>query len=94
MAVRRGDKAASFAEASNDLKELAEVVISATHVRRLCERVGTEWAEVRDAEVQAFCDGQLQPTVESAPQVAAVILDGGRLQARAENAGRGVTKRH
>ena len=94
MAVRRGGKAASFAEASNDLQELAEVVISATHVRRLCERVGTEWAATRDAEVQAFCDGQLKPTVETAPKVAAVMLDGGRLQARAENGGRGVTNRH
>ena len=94
MVVRRGGKAASFAEASSDLKELAEVHISPTHVRRLCERVGQEWAEARDADVQAFRDKRLQPTVETAPKVAAVMLDGGRLQARAEDAGRGVTGRH
>jgi hypothetical protein len=94
MAVRRAGKAASFAEASNDLKELADVSISAAHVRRLCERVGKEWAEVRDADVQAFCERRLKPISETAPKVAAVMLDGGRAQARAENAGRGVTGRH
>ncbi len=94
MVVRRGGKAASFAEASNDLKELAEVAISPTHVRRLCDRVGDEMAAARDADVQAFRERRLQPTVEAAPTVAAVMLDGGRLQARAEDAGRGVTGRH
>lgn len=94
MAVRRGGKAASFAEASDDIKELADVSISPTHVRRLCERVGNEWAAARDADVQAFRDNRLQPTSETAPKVAAVMLDGGRLQARAEEAGRGVTDRH
>jgi hypothetical protein len=94
MVVGRAGKAASFAEASSDIKELAEVSISPTHVRRLCERVGQEWAEARDADVQAFRDKQLKPTVETAPKVAAVMLDGGRLQARAEDAGPGVTGRH
>ena len=73
MAVRRAGKAASFAEASNDLKELAGVSISPTHVRRLCERVGHEWADARDADVQAFRDSRLPPTVATAPKVAAVM---------------------
>jgi hypothetical protein len=94
MVVRRGGKAASFADASSDLKELAEVSISSTPVRRLCERVGNEWAAARDADVQAFGDGRLPPAVETATQVAAVMLNGGRLQARAAAAGRGVTGGH
>jgi hypothetical protein len=94
LAVRRGGKAASFADASHDLKELAEVSISPTHVRRLCERVGNEWAAARDADVQAFGEQRLTPAVETAPTVAAVMLDGGRLQARAAAAGRGVTGGH
>jgi hypothetical protein len=94
LAVRRGGQAASFAEASNDLQELAGVSISATHVRRLCERVGQEWAAARDADVQAFRDQRLPPSVAVAPTVAAVMLDGGRLQARAAACGRGVTGRH
>jgi hypothetical protein len=94
MAVRRAGKAASFAEASQDLKELADVAMSPTHVRRLCVRVGKEWAEARDADVQAFRDKRLESISETPPKVAAVMLDGGRLQARAEEAGRGVTGRH
>ena len=94
MAVRRGGKAASFAEASNDLKELAEVSISPTHVRRLCERVGAEWAAARDAEVQAFRERRLPPTVEAVPTVAVSVRDDFRLHALAEGSGRGVTDRH
>ena len=43
LAVRQAAKAASFAEASDDLRELAGVSIGATHLQRLCERVGQEW---------------------------------------------------
>ena len=44
-AVRQASKASSFAEASDDLRELAEVEISPTHLQRLSERIGEEWAE-------------------------------------------------
>ncbi|HEX4609537.1 MAG TPA: hypothetical protein VH092_15165 [Urbifossiella sp.] len=44
----------SFANASGDLQELSDVAIRPTHVRRLAERVGREWADARDAEVHAF----------------------------------------
>src|SRR5438132_10364497 len=52
--ARQASKAASFKEASDDLKALAEVSISATHLQRLSERVGNEWAQARDRETQAF----------------------------------------
>jgi hypothetical protein len=89
LAVRQAGKA-PFASASEDLRELGNLRISPAHLQRLCERVGTEWAAARDADVEAFRAGQLQPTVAAAPAVAAVMLDGGRLQTRAAQAGPGV----
>jgi hypothetical protein len=89
-AVRQSSKAASFKEASDDLKALAEVSISATHLQRLSKRVGSEWAQTRDSEVQAFREDKLLCRYEAAPKAAAVMLDGGRVQTRAEDSGRGV----
>jgi hypothetical protein len=90
MVVRQAGKAASFKEASEDLKALAGVSISATHLQRVSERVGQEWAQARDREVQAFREDKLVCAYTAAPQAAAVMLDGGRLQTRAEDSGRGV----
>jgi len=90
-AVRQASKASSFAEASDDLRELAEIEISATHLWRLSERVGAEWAEVRDEEVEKFRQAKLERAYKEPPRgAAAVMLDGGRLQTRAEEGGRGV----
>jgi hypothetical protein len=88
--VRQASKAASFKEASEDLKALAEVSISATHLQRLSERVGNEWVQARDQEVGAFREDKLLCAYAAAPPAAAVMLDGGRLQTRADEAGRGV----
>lgn len=90
MGVRQASKAASFKEASEDVKALAEVSISPTHLQRLSKRVGKEWAQVRDQEVQAFREDKLVCAYAAAPAAAAVMLDGGRLQTRAEESGRGV----
>jgi hypothetical protein len=91
-AVRQASKAPSFAEASDDLQELADLEISPTHLQRLSERIGAEWVEVRDAEVEKFRQRELDRTYKEPPSgAAAVMLDGGRLQTRAEDAGRGVT---
>lgn len=90
-AVRQASKASSFAEASDDLRELAEIEISATHLWRLSERVGAEWAEVRDEEVEKFRHAKLERAYKEPPRgAAAVMLDGGRLQTRVEEGGRGV----
>jgi hypothetical protein len=91
-AVRQASKAASFKEASEDLKELAGFAISATHLQRVTERIGGEWEQQRDAEIQAFQEDRLARSYEKAPRVAAVMLDGGRYQTRAAEAGRGVTE--
>lgn len=93
MAVRQASKAPSFTEASEDLLELANVQISATHLQRISERIGEEWAEVRDAEVEKFRQSKLERAYREAPRgAAAVLLDGGRLQTRADDAGRGVSE--
>ena len=92
-ATRQASKAASFAEASDDLRELADIEISATHLQRISERMGGEWEEVRDAEVEKFRQSKLERTYPEAPRGAvAVMLDGGRLQTRAADAGRGVSE--
>jgi hypothetical protein len=89
-AVRQASKAASFKDASEDLRDLLDVAISPTHLQRLSERVGREWAQARDQEVQAFREQRLTCAYAAAPKAAAVMLDGGRLQTRAADAGRGV----
>ena len=90
-AVRQAACAASFREASDDLKALAELSISPSHLQRLGERVGREWRDARDAEVQQYRDRRLPRGYAGPPATAAVMLDGGRYQSRAEGAGRGVT---
>jgi hypothetical protein len=93
MAVRQASKAASFAEASDDLQELAGVKISPTHLQRVSERIGEEWAEHRDEDVEKFRKVELGRSYKEPPKGAvAVMLDGGRLQTRAEDAGRGVSE--
>lgn len=89
--MRQAAKAGSFQEASADLQELAEVDISPTHLHRLTERVGSEWAQTRDAEVRAFREGKLPRDYNKAPACCAVMLDAGTYQTRAADSGRGVT---
>lgn len=89
-AVRQASKAGSFKDASEDLRELAEVEISATHLQRLSERIGQEWIEMRDDDVAAFQQDELPCAYAEGPKAAAVMLDGGRVQTREADSGRGV----
>lgn len=91
MVVRQGGQCPSFADAARDLRELLDLSISPAHVRRLCERVGAEYAAARDADVASFRADALPAAVGSAPAVAAVMLDGGRVQTRVAEGSRGVT---
>jgi hypothetical protein len=92
-AVRQASKTSSFTEASDDLRELAEIEISPTHLQRLSERIGAEWADVRDEEMEKFRQAKLERAYKEPPRgAAAVMLDGGRLQTRAEDGGRGVSE--
>jgi hypothetical protein len=87
--VRQAGKASSFTDASGDLQELAGVTISPGHVRKLAERVGREWAAARDADVHAFREDELASEYAQPPQVATVMVDGGRVQTRQESPGAG-----
>jgi hypothetical protein len=90
LVTRQGAKV-PFAEASDDLQALADIPIGAMQVQRLCVRVGGEWAAARDRDVQAFTERRLEGAVAAAPAVAAVMLDGGRVQTRASDGGPGVS---
>jgi len=90
-AVRQAGKAPSFQDASDDLKELAHIAICPTHLGKVAQRIGREWAAIRDGEVQAFRNDQLAPAYAQPPQVASVSVDGGRVQTRAEDCPRGVS---
>ena len=91
MIVSQGGRYA-FAEAAHNLKELAGVELSAQHVLRLTERIGSEWAAQRDRELEAFKQGHLARTYTQKPEAVAVMLDGGRVQTRQEPSTPGVTK--
>ena len=81
----------AFGPASNALKELAGLAISPSHLQRLSRRIGGEWAARRDGDVAAFRAGALLVANATRAPVASVMLDGGRLQRRAEgDAGAGV----
>lgn len=79
-----------YVEATRNLRELTRAEISAQHVRTLSKRIGLEWADRRDREVGAFQRNELERTFRKAPQAAAVMIDDGRLQTRAEPSGPGV----
>lgn len=90
-AVRQAARAPSFKEASEDLRELADLAISPSHLHRLSERIGREWAAARDADVAAFREGRLSATRTQVAKVATVMVDGGRYQAREETGEPGVS---
>jgi hypothetical protein len=83
--VYAGTQATSFPQGSRDLKELAELEVSAERVRRATERIGDERAVERDAQASAYealpiPARRIVPADQPAPAVACVQMDGGRLQ--------------
>ncbi len=69
---------------------MLEVEITAPGLKALTERLGGERAKLRDADVESFHQGELEPLYKEPPAVAAVSMDGGRAQIRASDAPRGV----
>ena len=75
----------SYPQAEQALRELAELAVSDKQTRRVCKTIGAERVSERDAEVAAY---QALPLVErkgapagvTPPALAAVGVDGGRLQ--------------
>ena len=77
----------AFGPASQALRELAGLLISPSHLQRLASRIGAEWAAWRDGDVAAFRAGDLPVASATRAPVASVMVDGGRLQRRADGAG-------
>jgi hypothetical protein len=80
-----GTVSRSFAEASTLLQQLADLKVSSKQVERLTRRIGEERVVERQAEEAAFQALPLvqkfeTPTGVSAPDLAVVMVDGGRLQ--------------
>jgi hypothetical protein len=83
--VYAGITSRSFTHASSTLEHLADLTVDAKQVERLTEGIGNERVAQRDAATVAF---QALPLVEkfvappdvTAPDLAVVMADGGRLQ--------------
>ena len=88
--VRAAGRSRSFQEAADGLADLAEVAISGRQTGRIAHEVGEELRQRRDQQVEAFQADRLRPEVTVAPKLAVVEIDGGRVQIRAEDQGRGV----
>lgn len=89
LIARQGSRD-SFGEAREELRVHQGLDISPSQVQAITERVGREWAAQRDRDVEAFKKGELGRWHGEAPQVAAVMVDGGRVQTREEGAPQGV----
>jgi hypothetical protein len=81
-----GSQAVSFVQATKDLEALAETKVSRERVQRWTKRVGEECVEQAAALSDAYQklplpEQQKRPTDRS-PQVACVMMDGGRIQVR------------
>jgi hypothetical protein len=85
----------SFKQAALMAKCWADLTLSARHVARIVEEIGMELVEKRDAEVKEFVHhrrGAEGPDPEH--ELAAVFVDGGRVQTREEGQGVGVHDPH
>jgi hypothetical protein len=89
-----GANEGSFQQASEALAHLAEFSISAKHVQRITERLGQERLQERDRDVERMKAGQLAPTHTQPPRVAAIHLDAGKIQLRADGGRPGVRGPH
>jgi hypothetical protein len=83
--VYAGTNNSSFEQGSKDLHKLAEVQVSAKQVERVCKRIGAERVAERNEAVQTYealplTQRKAVPADVTAPEVAVVGCDGGRLQ--------------
>ena len=80
----------SFPQAHLASKTLLEQVLGIKRLQRVTERIGTQRIALRDVQTEAFgylslMQKQAAPQGVKAPDVAAVMPDGGRLQLCSEN---------
>jgi hypothetical protein len=90
--VHAGSQSASFVQAAKDLQVMAETKVSRERVQRWAKRVGEERVrevEERSQRYQSLpLPEQRQSPTDQVPQVACVMMDGGRIQERARKAPR------
>jgi hypothetical protein len=87
--VRAAARNTSFATAAESLNDEAEIAISGRQAERIADEVGEQLQHQRDQRVEAFREKPIPPEVSVAPRLAAVFVDGGRLQTRSEEPGQG-----
>lgn len=85
--VRAGTKNASFVKGSEDLLDYLDLKVDPKQVERVTERIGQERCAQRDAAVDQYLSRPLverkaKPEGVTAPALAVVSVDGGRLQIR------------
>jgi hypothetical protein len=90
IAIGGGD-CKSFQHGSRQLKKLAELSISPTHVANLTHEIGRGLIEMRDQQAELERFRQLSPDPDQPPvELACVEVDGGRMMTRAPEQSRGV----
>lgn len=81
-----GSQSASFVQSTKDLEALAELKVSRERVQRWTKRVGTERVREAAALAESYqaltLPKQRQSPTDQVPQVACVMVDGGRIQIR------------
>jgi hypothetical protein len=81
-----GSQSASFVQATKDLDALGETRVSRERVQRWTKRVGQECVQEAAAQADAYralpLPEQRKSPTEQVPQVACVMMDGGRIQVR------------
>jgi hypothetical protein len=87
--ARAAVRAGSFDGAAESLADEAEITVSGRQVGRIAHGLGAELEDVRDRRVEDFQNKQATPEVSVVPRLAAVFVDGGRLQTRSEEPGQG-----
>jgi hypothetical protein len=87
--VRAAIRGTSFAAAAESLADEAEIHVSERQVGRIAHEVGEQLRRDRDQRVEDFQDRKGVHEVSVAPRLAAVSVDGGRLQTRSEQPGQG-----
>jgi hypothetical protein len=93
IAVATAIAARSFDEAAKLLAIAAELTISPRHLQSLGQEVGGDWADRRRQETAAYRarPAMAAPAAAQPPiALAAVMIDGGRLQTRQPDSGPGV----
>jgi hypothetical protein len=87
--VRAAARNTSFAAAAASLNDEAEISISGRQVDRIADEVGEQLRQERERRTDAFRERRAAPEVPVVPRLAAVFVDGGRLQTRSDEPGQG-----